>query len=100
MSRREMSFFRTPIFEQVHERLATQIAAGIYQVGKYLPNEADLAREMGVSTGTMRKALDQLEAEFVVTRAQGRGTLVKAKEPAAVCSHCAGTGRISPEKAA
>jgi GntR family transcriptional regulator len=41
-----------------------------------LPNEADLAREYGVSTGTVRKALDIMEVEKFVSRHQGRGTIV------------------------
>ena len=36
-----------------------------------IPNEVDLARELGISSGTMRKALDQLEGERVLTRARG-----------------------------
>jgi GntR family transcriptional regulator len=36
----------------------------------------DLAREFGVSSGTMRKALDMLEKERLVTRRQGRGTFI------------------------
>jgi GntR family transcriptional regulator len=34
------------------------------------------AREFGVSPGTMRKALDHLEAEHLLTRRKGRGTFV------------------------
>jgi GntR family transcriptional regulator len=41
-----------------------------------IPNEGDLAREFGVSPGTMRKALDLLEGQHLVTRRQGRGTFV------------------------
>jgi GntR family transcriptional regulator len=41
-----------------------------------LPAELDLAKELGVSSGTVRKALDTLESQRVVTRQQGRGTFV------------------------
>lgn len=41
-----------------------------------VPNEAQLAAELGVSQGTVRKALDLLEAEKIVTRCQGKGTFV------------------------
>ena len=41
-----------------------------------VPNEGDLAREFDVSPGTMRKALDLLEQERLITRRQGRGTFV------------------------
>ena len=100
MSNREMSFFRTPLYKQIRNHLAAEIAAGIYPVGKPLPTEVDLARELKVSEGTVRKALDQLEAEFVLSRKQGRGTFVKANEPAQPCPHCEGTGRVLPEEQA
>jgi len=41
-----------------------------------LPSEPKLAVELGVSPGTVRKALDQLAAEQLVTRRQGLGTSV------------------------
>jgi GntR family transcriptional regulator len=41
-----------------------------------LPNEMELARELGVSSGTVRKALDNLESDRLVLRRQGRGTSV------------------------
>ena len=56
--------------------MATPKATGTWKPGSPIPNEQDLARELGVSAGTMRKALDLLETERVVTRRQGRGTYV------------------------
>lgn len=42
-----------------------------------MPGEADLSRELGVSVGTVRKALDQLARDRIVVRERGRGTFVK-----------------------
>ena len=67
---------RKPLFQLVHGVLAEQIAKGVREPGAVLPNETDLAREMGVSAGTLRKALDILEADHLVSRRQGRGTFV------------------------
>jgi GntR family transcriptional regulator len=53
-----------------------RIAKGEWKPETAVPNEVDLAREYGISTGTMRKALDILKAERAVTRRQGRGTYV------------------------
>ena len=39
-------------------------------------NEGDLARELGVSGGTVRKALELMESQRLITRRQGRGTFV------------------------
>ena len=41
-----------------------------------LPSEIELAREYGVSVGTMRRSLDLLEAHRLVERRQGHGTFV------------------------
>ena len=50
--------------------------SGEWKPGSAIPNESDLAREFGVSAGTMRKALDLMEGEHLLTRRQGRGTFV------------------------
>ena len=65
-----------PLYLLIRDELSTRIAAGVWQPGTPIPNGGDLAREIGVSSGTMRKALDLLESEHLVTRRQGRGTFV------------------------
>ncbi|MEQ8824471.1 MAG: GntR family transcriptional regulator [Filomicrobium sp.] len=60
------------IYKLLHERILSQM----WKVGSTLPNEGDLAREFGVSVGTMRKALQELETAGWITRRQGRGTFV------------------------
>jgi GntR family transcriptional regulator len=67
---------KRPLYVQVHDALAERIAKNVWKAGTAMPNEGDLAREFGVSTGTMRKALDLLESEHLVARVQGRGTFV------------------------
>ena len=69
-------FSVTPLYLQVRDSLAERIAAQAWKANTALPNETDLAKEMDVSPGTMRKALDLLEVEGLVTRKQGRGTYV------------------------
>jgi GntR family transcriptional regulator len=66
----------TPLYQQVRDDIARRIGAGDWKPGAALPNEGDLAREYGVSPGTTRKALDQLESERLLSRRQGRGTFV------------------------
>jgi len=65
-----------PLYIQVRDSLATRIASGEWKPNTTIPNEMDLARELGVSPGTMRKSLDLLELEGLVTRKQGRGTFI------------------------
>jgi GntR family transcriptional regulator len=56
--------------------LVERLSKGEWKPGAAISNETDLAREFGVSAGTMRKALDSMEAERLITRKQGRGTFV------------------------
>jgi GntR family transcriptional regulator len=65
-----------PIYLQLRDALAERIARREWKPGAVIPNEGDLAREFGVSAGTMRKALALLESEHLITRRQGRGTYV------------------------
>ena len=69
-------FLTRPLYLQLHDMLAKRITEGEWKPGTPIPNEADLAREAGVSAGTLRKALDLLASEHLVTRRQGRGTFV------------------------
>jgi GntR family transcriptional regulator len=69
-------FSTRPLYLQLRDALAGRIAEGQWQCGACIPNEHDLAREFGVSAGTMRKALGIMEDEHLVTRRQGRGTFV------------------------
>ena len=65
-----------PLYRQVYDRLVTRISNGDWKPAESLPSEYALAEELGVSQGTVRKALNELEAEKLVERRQGKGTFV------------------------
>jgi len=65
-----------PLYRQVKELLARRIAGGAFAPGAALPSEQALTAELGVSQGTVRKALDALAADKLVERRQGKGTFV------------------------
>lgn len=69
-----------PLYLQISELLRERIRSRDWVEGQALPNEGDLAREYGVSVGTMRKALEQVEAIGWISRRQGRGTFVTNSE--------------------
>ena len=69
-------FSNKPLYLQLRDALTERIASGKWRPNTAIPNEGELAREFGVSAGTMRKALDLMEAERLLTRRQGRGTFV------------------------
>jgi GntR family transcriptional regulator len=65
------------LYEQVQELLRSRIMAGEWELKEPLPPEAMLSRELGVSVGTLRKAMDRLARENIIVRQRGRGTFVK-----------------------
>lgn len=65
-----------PLYRQVYDIVVRQVAEGKWRPGQALPSEQNLAREMGVSQGTVRKVLDSLTAEKLLERRQGKGTFI------------------------
>ena len=65
-----------PLYRQVYDTLLRRLADAVWQPGQILPSEGVLAAELGVSQGTVRKALDALTADSLLVRRQGRGTFV------------------------
>jgi GntR family transcriptional regulator len=65
-----------PLYRQVKDILLRRLAQGVWQPGQVLPSEPDIAADLGVSPGTVRKALDEMTAENLLVRRQGRGTFV------------------------
>jgi len=70
-----------PLYARARSRLIARLAAGEWAPGAMLPGDAALAAEMGVSPGTMRKAVDGLVADGVLRRHQGKGTFVTEQTP-------------------
>jgi GntR family transcriptional regulator len=65
-----------PLYRQVRDSLVQRLIDGAWTPGMLLPSEHQLAAELGVSQGTVRKALDAMTAENLLVRRQGRGTFV------------------------
>jgi GntR family transcriptional regulator len=64
------------LYREVKRALLRAIEAGTCPPGHTLPSEAELSVALGVSIGTLRKAVDELVAEHLLVRRQGRGTFV------------------------
>ncbi|TPG51846.1 GntR family transcriptional regulator [Roseomonas nepalensis] len=65
-----------PLYAQVEAILNERIVSGAWTSGQALPAEPELAHELGVSPGTLRRALSGLERRHLIERRQGRGTYV------------------------
>lgn len=68
-----------PKYIQISERLIREIAAGHIADGARLPTERDMAADLGIAVGTLRKALGDLEAKGLLERIQGSGNYVRHK---------------------
>ena len=69
-----------PAYAQLVRILLGQIAAGEFRPGDRLPSEAQLCERYGVSPMTVRRVVNILADQGVVTAEQGRGTFVKPLE--------------------
>ena len=65
-----------PLYMQIKELLIARVGKGEWLPGSIIPSEINLAQELGVSQGTVRKAITELVENNVFTRRQGRGTFV------------------------
>lgn len=64
------------LYRDVKKTLIADIESGTVPPGGALPNESELARRFEVSIGTIRRAVDELVADHILVRQQGRGTFV------------------------
>ncbi len=72
-----------PKYVQTAELLIREIASGRIADGARLPPERDMATDLGISVGTLRKALDDLTEKGLLERVQGSGNYVRHKAEAA-----------------
>ena len=70
-----------PLYVQVMEIISKRIEKGEWNPGEALPAEPKFAEQLGVSQGTVRKALDSIARSKLVVRLQGRGTFVTEHTP-------------------
>jgi GntR family transcriptional regulator len=64
------------LYREVKRKLIADIVSQAVSPGGALPSESDLAKRFGVSIGTVRRAVDELVADHILVRQQGRGTFV------------------------
>ena len=64
------------LYLNVKRQICRMIYDDVYPNGENIPSERKLAEDLGVSRVTVRKALDLLEEEHIITRQQGSGTKV------------------------
>jgi GntR family transcriptional regulator len=71
----------TPLYHRVYTSLHQKLTEGQFERDRSLPGEPQLAKMYGVGRVTIRRALQQLEAEKLVIRRPGAGTYPAGGEP-------------------
>jgi GntR family transcriptional regulator len=66
----------SPLYQQIKGLILQSLEAGEWKPGEAIPSEMDLAARYRVSQGTVRKAIDELAADNLLVRRQGKGTFV------------------------
>jgi GntR family transcriptional regulator len=66
----------SPLYRQIRELITRSLETGEWRPGDAIPSESELAVRFGVSQGTVRKAIDEMAAENLLVRRQGKGTFV------------------------
>jgi len=69
-----------PIYKQIAEQFESDILAGVYAQGEYLPSIRGLAKDLKISVITTMKAYELLEQKGLVTAVQGKGYYVNAQD--------------------
>lgn len=65
-----------PLYLQVIDTIKARISQNFWHLGMMIPSENELAKELAVSVGTVKKAFSVLVQEGVLFRRQGKGTFV------------------------
>lgn len=66
----------SPLYQQIKVLLLQSLQSGEWKPSTAIPSEIELAGRYKVSQGTVRKAIDELAAENLLVRRQGKGTFV------------------------
>jgi len=69
-----------PLYMQIIDLLVARVTKGVWAPGDIIPSEMQLARELSVSQGTVRKAVTELVETNVLVRRQGKGTFVASHD--------------------
>lgn len=66
----------SPLYRQIKGLILQALEAGEWRPGEIIPSETELATRFNVSQGTVRKAIDEMAADNLLVRRQGKGTFV------------------------
>lgn len=68
-----------PIYEQITDQIKASILAGKLAEGEALPSIRFLAKELGISVITTKRAYEELERDGFIETVTGKGSFVAAQ---------------------
>ena len=71
---------RTPIYQQLKEKILRLIMAGAIGPGNPLPSVRVMARELGINPNTVAKAYQDLEKSGLIYSVAGKGSFISGEE--------------------
>ncbi|AJC73686.1 MAG: GntR family transcriptional regulator [Thermotoga caldifontis] len=75
-----MEEYPVPLYYRVYRELKRRISEGEYKPGDRIPPEIELVKSFGVSRLTIRRALEELKSEGLISRHKGKGTFIVGKK--------------------
>ncbi|MBQ1475839.1 MAG: GntR family transcriptional regulator, partial [Firmicutes bacterium] len=69
-----------PIYRQVAGAITGEIKKGHLEYGMQLPTVRQLAAQLNIARGTIKRAYDDLESSGVISKTRGKGTFVSWQE--------------------
>ncbi|WP_031504968.1 GntR family transcriptional regulator [Pseudothermotoga hypogea] len=72
--------YPVPLYYRVYRELKRRISEGEYKPGDRIPPEIELVKSFGVSRLTIRRALEELKSEGLISRHKGKGTFIVGKK--------------------
>lgn len=73
-----------PIYEQICTQIKSQILSGVLRENDALPSIRNLAKDIGISVITTKRAYDELEAEGMICVVPGKGSFIASGNMAAL----------------
>ena len=67
---------KVPIYEQIFKQISNKILSGELPPGASLPAIRVLAKDLGVSIITVKKAYELLQSQHLINSVVGKGTIV------------------------
>ncbi len=71
---------QAPAYRQIIQQITSLIKDGVLKPGDKLPTERDLAAQLKIARGTIKKAYESLSRDKIIEAVQGRGSFISSRQ--------------------